>query len=128
MLTADFSIWFEKQYASCFMSKSLVYNFVRWCFIVSSIKKWLWMTCLIPFRFHLIIRHGPRCGKNVTFPVSTKTDQWKIFFIYFSEYEMNCDHLNSKNVSLFNIIRVYSLDAMERNLDMSVPLLGLSLE
>ena len=49
-------------------------------------------------------------------------------FISFSEYEMNRDHLNSKNVSLFNISKVYNLDAMERNLDISVPLLCLSLE
>lgn len=49
-------------------------------------------------------------------------------FISSSEYEMNCDHLNSKNVPLFNISKVYNLDAMERNLDISVPLLCLSLE
>lgn len=64
----------------------------------------------------------------MAFPGSTRAPMKDSVFISFSEYEMNCDHLNSKNVSLFNISKVYNLDAMERNLDISVPLLCLSLE
>lgn len=30
---------------------------------------------------------------------------------------MKCDHLDSKNVSLFNLSKVYNLDAVEKNLD-----------